>query len=36
MNPEASGRQPMRHICVNETDRPTAVMPQMRKSSEAL
>ena len=35
-NPDASGRQPMRHICVKETLRPTAVMPQIRKSSEAL
>ena len=34
--PAASGRQPMRHMSVKETDRPTAVMPQVRNRSEAV
>jgi len=35
-NPAASGRQPMRHMSVKETESPTAVMPQVRKRSEAV
>jgi len=34
-NPAASGRHPIRHMSVNDTLNPTAVIPHTRNNSDA-